>query len=256
MSVIPRGRFVWYDLMTNDPKAAERFYVQVAGWGTQVWDGPLPYTMWTANGAPLGGVMQMPPGADIPPHWLAYVSTPDIDATVAQARTLGATVHVAPQDIPDVGRFAVLLDPQGAAFALYTPTRNELGHDGGARPGEFSWHELATTDSAAAIDFYTALFGWEKRGSFDMGGGWMYQMFGRGGIELGAMFNKTPEMPGPSAWLHYVMVDDVDDAADRVTAAGGKVINGPMDVPGGDRIAQCVDPQGAMFALHAEPKAA
>ena len=84
----------------------------------------------------------------------------------------------------------------------------------------------------------------------------MYQMYGRAGIELGGIFNKTPDMPGPPRWLHYIMVDDVDDAADRVRAAGGRVINGPMDVRGGDRIAQCVDPQGAMFALHAKPKAA
>lgn len=253
---IPRGRFVWYDLMTNDPKAAENFYTNVAGWGTQPWDGPMPYTMWTANGAPLGGVLQLPPNAEAPPHWLAYVSTPDIDATVSQATSLGAKLMMGPQDVPDVGRFAVLADPQGVAFAIYTPTRDQFGHDAAPRPGEFSWHELATTDSAAALDFYTTLFDWEKSSSFDMGGEWMYQMYGRSGIRLGGIFNKTPQMPGPPAWLHYIMVDDVDAAAERVKAAGGQVINGPMEVPGGDWIAQCVDPQGAMFAVLAKPKAA
>ena len=255
MTAIPRGRFVWHDLMTSDPKAAARFYTEVAGWGTQVFE-PMAYTMWTAGGTPHGGVMQLPPDAEFPPHWLAYLSTPDIDATLAQAKALGGKVVIEPTDIPDVGRFAVLHDPQGAAFAIYTPVRGEGGHDGAPRLGEFSWHELATTDSAGAFKFYADLFGWESRGAFDMGGGWMYQMYGRMGQELGGMFNKPAEMPGPPAWLHYIMVDDVDDAVDRVTEAGGKVINGPMDVPGGDRIAQCVDPQGAMFAVHSKPKAA
>jgi predicted enzyme related to lactoylglutathione lyase len=253
---IPRGQFVWHDLMTNDPEAAERFYTKVAGWGTQMWDGPMPYRMWTAGGAPLGGVMQMPPDAGTPPHWLAYVSTPDIDNTVAQAKRLGAVVHIGPQEIPNVGQFAVLSDPQGASFAIYTPSREDFASDGAPAVGEFSWHELATTDSVAALEFYTTLFGWEKRGGFDMGGGWMYQMYGRNGRELGGMFNKTAQMPGPPGWLHYIMVDDVGDAAERVKSGGGQVISGPMEVPGGDWIAQCLDPQGAMFAIHAKPKAA
>jgi hypothetical protein len=67
---------------------------------------------------------------------------------------------------------------------------------------------------------------------------------------LGGMFNKTPEMPAPPHWLYYVRVDDVDRVAGEVPKAGGTVLNGPMDVPGGDRIAQCMDPQGAAFAIH------
>ncbi len=256
MSTISRGRFVWHDLMTKDLAAAEDFYTNVIGWGTQPWNGPMPYTMWTANGAPLGGLMAMPPGAEAPPHWLAYLSTPDTADTVAQAKELGARVHVEPKEIPDVGTFAVLLDPQGAAFAVYTPLRDKFADDSAPRVGEFSWHELATTDSAGAIDFYTKLFGWEERGAFDMGGGWMYRMYGRGDTELGGMFNKTPDMPGPPAWLNYIMVDDVDEAVHRVKTHGGQVLNGPMEVPGGDWIAQCLDPQGAVFAVHAKPKAA
>jgi predicted enzyme related to lactoylglutathione lyase len=83
-----------------------------------------------------------------------------------------------------------------------------------------------------------------------MGGGWMYHMFGRGGRDLGGIFTKPAEMPGPPAWCHYIMVDGVDAAAERVKAAGGQIINGPMEVPGGDWIAQGIDPQGAMFAVH------
>jgi hypothetical protein len=256
MAAIPPGCFVWHDLMTSDPKAAEAFYTRVAGWGTQPWDGPMPYTMWTANGAPLGGVLQLPPNAESSPHWLAYVSTPDLETTIAKSQSLGATLLMGPQDVTEVGRFAVLKDPQGASFAVYTPIKDESGHDRAPRRGEFSWHELATTDSEAAFEFYCALFSWESRGAFDMGSGSMYRMYGRSGIELGGMYNQTAEMDGPPAWLHYILVDDVDEAANRVRETGGQVINGPMDVPGGDRIAQCLDPQGAMFAVHGRPKAA
>src|SRR4051794_36848883 len=116
-----RGRFIWYDLMTTDPSGAVPFYGAVAGWGTTTWAGPMPYTMWTVGGQPLGGIMQLPPGAGAPPHWLGYIGTPDADALVADAQRLGGKVLVKPTDIPTVGRYAVLQDPQGASFAIYTP---------------------------------------------------------------------------------------------------------------------------------------
>jgi uncharacterized protein len=245
-----RGRFVWYDLMTNDPQKAEPFYQKVAGWGTQVWNGQQPYTMWTVNGNPIGGVMEMPKGVNAPPHWIAYIAVPDVDATVKQAESLGATTHHKPTDIPTVGRFAVLADPQGAFFAVFTPQGNPPGHDGMPNVGEFSWHELATTDYAAAFRFYQALFGWDKVAEHDMGPMGIYFLFGRNGQQLGGMFNKPPEMPFPPNWLQYIQVDSADNAVERVKANGGQVLNGPMDVPGGDRIAQCLDPQGGAFAVH------
>jgi predicted enzyme related to lactoylglutathione lyase len=245
-----RGRFVWYDLMTSDPKKAEPFYQKVAGWGTQVWNGQQPYTMWTVNGNPIGGVMDMPPGLNAPPHWIAYIAVPDVDATVKQAESLGGKTHHKPTDIPSVGRFAVLADPQGAVFAVFTPQDNPPGHDGKPNVGEFSWHELATTDYKAAFRFYQALFGWENLVEHDMGPMGIYFIFGRNGKQLGGMFNKPAEMPGPPNWLQYVLVDSADRAAERVKANGGQVLNGPMDVPDGDRIAQCLDPQGGAFAVH------
>ena len=246
---IARGRFVWGDLMTTDPQAAQAFYTKVAGWGTQAWDGPMPYTMWTAGAGPVGGVMQLPP-AESHPHWLAYVSTPDCDATSRQAADLGGTVVLPPQDIPNVGRFTVIRDPQGAYISAFTPAQETADSDPDPTPGQFSWHELATTDAAGAIAFYAQLFGWKESSAFDMGGGWMYHMFTRGGRDLGGIFTKPAEMPGPPAWCHYIMVDDVHAAAERVKANGGQIFNGPMEVPGGDWIAQGFDPQGAMFAVH------
>ena len=247
------GRFLWYELMTSDPEAAIGFYGDVVGWGTEAWDGgPQPYTMWTANGAPVGGVMALPEeAAGAPPHWMAYIGTPDLDATVAKAEELGAQVVWGPMEVPEVGRMAGISDPQGAMFAAYQPA-NDPPAAGDPHPGCFSWHELWTTDQEAAWAFYSALFGWEKTTAMDMGGGNMYQMFRvPGGPELGGMALRPPEMP-VSNWLLYAMVDDAGASVEAMKAGGGQVHNGPMEVPGGDLVAQGADPQGAHFAVHAK----
>lgn len=252
----PPGRFVWYDLMTPDPDGAQDFYSKITPWGTQPWEGPMPYTMWVNGETPIGGVMPLPEearSAGASPHWLAYIATPDVDAACEKAQDLGGKVLHAPEDIPEVGRFAVLQDPQGAVFATFTGNAPE--QSGPPQIGQFSWHELATSDQEAAFDFYAELFGWQKTEAMDMGEMGTYQMYGLGEIPLGGMYNKPAEMPGPPAWLYYAMVDDVDAAAETVQELGGKVLNGPMEVPGGDRIVQCLDPQGAFFALHSRAKA-
>ena len=245
-----RGAFVWYDLMTSDPRGAEGFYAKAVGWGTQPWD-QMPYTMWTANSQPLGGVMPLPTEAGAPPHWLAYISVPDVDGAGSLAQSLGGKVLKAAADIPDVGRFAILEDPHGARFAVFTPNRPAQPQHEPAI-GEFSWHELTTRDYKQAFSFYEALFGWERSAEHDMGPMGVYFIFKRNGRDLGGMFNITKDMPMPPNWLHYIRVDSADAAADRVKANGGQVLNGPMDVPGGDRIAQCLDPQGAAFAVHSK----
>jgi predicted enzyme related to lactoylglutathione lyase len=249
-----RGRFVWHDLMTTDPDAAKAFYTAVAGWGTQVWEASTPpYIMWTAGETAIGGARRLPDEAvasGAKPHWLAYVSVPDVDATVARAQELGAKVMVKPTDIPTVGRYSVLSDPQGASIAVFKPSNAQPAPEGMPPVGDFSWHELATTDAEAAFRFYSELFGWEKTTSMDMGAMGVYQMYGRNGQTLGGMLNKTAEMPGPPAWLHYIRVPDVHKAAEAIRSHGGQVIHGPMEVPGGDEIVMGIDPQGGMFAVH------
>jgi hypothetical protein len=208
--------------------------------------------MFTRGGIPIGGSMQLPEDArkmGAPPHWLAYVGTPDVDKTMSQATALGAKTYVSPQDIPTVGRFAVAADPQGATIAFYTPS-NPQPPSHTPEVGDISWHELATTDPAGAASFYSAVAGWSILSTHDMGPMGLYQMFGYGDITLGGIFAKPPDMPAPSNWLIYVRVPDIRRAADAVKANGGQVVNGPMEVPGGDWIVQCMDPQGAMFALH------
>lgn len=249
-----RGRFLWDELLTTDVERAKDFYTKVIGWGTMPAPGGVPYTLWTVGETPVGGVMTLPEQArasGTPPHWISYVGTPDVDATTNRARELGATVIVEPTDIPDVGRFSVLADPQGAFIAAFTPG-SEPPPEVNAGVGHVSWHELSTTDYEAALRFYQDLFGWEPTTSQDMGPMGIYQMFGRGGRTYGGMFNKTPDMPGPPSWLLYIRVTNVRDTAPRVPDLGGQVLNGPMEVPGGDLIAQCLDPMGAAFGIHSK----
>jgi predicted enzyme related to lactoylglutathione lyase len=156
----------------------------------------------------------------------------------------------APTSVPDVGRFAVLDDPQGATFAIFQPLSPGAPPAGMPAVGEFSWHELPTTDHAAAFAFYATLFGWAPTEAMDMGAQGVYQMFGQGGTTYGGIFNRM-HAEVPPHWLHYVRVADLDRALDAVRQGGGHVLAEPMEVPGGDHIAQCVDPQGARFALHA-----
>lgn len=251
------GRFVWYDLITTDQPAAKSFYNQLVGWGTRPWEGgEMPYTMWIAGDEPIGGIMDLPKEASdagAPPHWLAYVAVADVEAACERATELGGAVLHQPTEIKRVGCFAILQDPQGAAFAVYTS--ENLSTDPPEPPGlgQFSWHELATSDLESGSEFYAALFGWETQEDMDMGDGWMYRIYGQpGSFPLGGMFTKPAEMPGPPMWLYYISVPSVADAVERIRQLGGQVLNGPMDVPGGDTIAQCVDPQGAVFALHSK----
>ncbi len=248
MSDKPLGRFSWHELMTTAPDDARGFYAKIAGWGTSIWDeGENPYEMWMNGEMPVGGLMELP-GPEVPPCWLAYVSTPDLDATLDRVRGHGGGV-LNEMAVPQVGRFAVIADPQGGVIAVLEPEGETPGQDDPPELGQFSWHELATTDADAAWAFYSAVFDWEATARMDMGDMGFYQTFGRGAHPLGGIFNGPPDMPGVG-WLLYVRVPDVQAAAETVKASGGRILNGPMEVPGGDVIAQCMDPQGVAFAVH------
>ncbi len=254
----PLGTFVWYELMTTDPAAARDFYGPLVGWDAAVHeDGEIPYTMWMRGEVPAGGLMELPRDAragNVPPHWMAYIATPDMEETTRKAEDLGATLLHGPQEIPGMGTLSVLQDPQGAVFSLWESASEseEPGPETPSLHGHFSWNELLTTDHEGAFDFYATLFGWVKTDAMDMGPMGTYQMYGHQDRTYGGMYNKPEEVQAPPHWLYYVMVDDVDSAARAVKELGGQVLHGPMEVPGGDRVAQCMDPQGAVFALHSK----
>ena len=255
-----QGRFVWYELMTTDTAAAAAFYGKVVGWGSQDTQvSGTAYSMFTAGETPVGGLMDLPEDArkaGAGPMWLGYVAVDDVDGATDRAKSLGGRVHVPPRDVPNIGRFSVIADPQTAPLALFAPSgprpspAAEPGTPGRepGPPGRVGWHELLAGDRETAFAFYRALFGWEKADAVDIGAMGVYQLFSAGGQTIGGMFTKPPMVPRPF-WLYYFVVGDIDAAADRVRSGGGQVANGPMDVPGGGWILQGLDPQGAMFAL-------
>jgi predicted enzyme related to lactoylglutathione lyase len=249
------GKFVWYEHLTKDPKAAIAFYGDVIGWQTQPFGQGGDYTMWVGSQGPLGGVMDLPADAakmGAPPHWMAHVQVANVDETVAAAKRLGGQVHKAPEDIPTVGRFAVIADPQGAFLSVFQPTGDMTMHDR-SKPGEFCRSELLTSDSAAAFAFYAKLFGWKLIEEMDMGEMGKYRILGLGDERMGGMMDAPKSMGAPPMWNYYTEVPDLDAAIARATKRGAQVLNGPMEVPGGARIAQLRDPQGAAFSLHQLP---
>lgn len=248
-------RFIWYELLTTDQPAAEAFYKAVVGWSAADAGGPnAGYTILSAGERGIGGLMALPEEARRAggkPGWVGYIRVADTDLVAADIASAGGTIHRAPDDIPEVGRFAVVADPGGAVFALLTPRpRDDAPPPADPQaPGLVSWHELySSLGDQAAFDFYAARFGWETMHEMDMGPMGTYRIFGADGVQMGGMMRKPDNMPA-SAWGFYVNVDGIDAAAGRVTANGGQVLMGPHEVPGGSWIIQCLDPQGANFAL-------
>ena len=251
------GRFAWYDLLTTDTAAAEAFYRDAVGYQTQKWEGgDRPYTMWMVGESAIGGLMTLPDEAKAmgaPPHWLAYIGTPDIGGTVSKAQELGGKVLMPVMAIPQVGQVSILQDPQGAVFALLQPEGDMPAAADSSQPGAISWNELMTSDPEAAWAFYEQLFGWNKTREMEMGPPYgSYMMYGHGENTYGGFMNTPERCEGPPSWVYYATVKDVDASVESVKAKGGKVLSGPMDIPGGGRVAQIMDAQGAAFAFYQE----
>jgi hypothetical protein len=252
-----QGRFVWYELTTTDMAAAKTFYAAVMGWRAHDVSMPgMDYALFTAGKATVTGVMGLPGDAaqmGAQPRWMGYVGVDDVDATAERIRQLGGAVHVPPEDIPGVSRFSVVADPQTAMFALFKGLKPGQQSAGAGR-GHVSWHELLAADGATAFAFYGALFGWQKADA-ETGAAGTYQAFSAGGQTIGGLFTKPPTVPDPF-WLYYFDVGDIDAAAARVKAGGGRILEGPREVAGGRWIVRCTDPQGAMFGLEGKRRKA
>jgi predicted enzyme related to lactoylglutathione lyase len=245
------GRFVWYELMTTDMAAARAFYTEVVGWGAHDASTPeLPYTLFTAGEASVSGLMGLPEEArkmGATPRWMGYVGVNDVDATAGRIKRLGGAVYVLPTD-SNIGRISVVADPQTATLGLVTGLRS--GQSQSAEPdelGRVGWHELLATDWEKVFPFYGEIFGWQKADA-EIGPTDNYQLFSAGGETVGGMLAKRPTEPVPF-WLYYFNIDDLDAAAERVKGAGGQILGGPLELPGGSWIARCRDPQGATFAV-------
>lgn len=250
------GDFIWYELMTTDADAASRFYQDVFDWRVSPSGQPgMDYRLITASAGQVGGILALDAdmlGEGAHPAWLGYLAVDDVDACAASVEQAGGRIVVPPSDIPDVGRFAMVTDPQGAPFYIMRGAVDEASNAFAAEQpliGHCAWNELSTTDPDAAKAFYGAQFGWVKDGELDMGdhGHGAYE-FLRHGFMFGAVMPKMPEQP-VSGWTFYFRVADIDRAVEAVKAGGGQVLNGPMQIPGYEFTVNAMDPQGAAFAF-------
>lgn len=245
------GTFCWPELAALDPEAARRFYTAMFGWTILEnkygpGEGDV-YTIYELDGRKVAAQMTMEEhrrGLEIPSHWLSYVSVASADESAARARELGGTVMMEPFDVMHLGREAVVRDPTGAVLALWEP-KAHAGVEVAGEPNSLCWTELATTDEERSREFYTGLFGWGTQ-QMEGGGGMAYTMFTLGETMAGGMFQVTPDMQMPSAWLPYFAVEDADAAAERAQSLGATVIVPPTDIPSVGRFSLLQDPQGAM----------
>ncbi len=235
------GMFCWIELATNDAATSKSFYTSLFGWDTS--DMPIPdgvYTMLQKNGHDLGALYQ---NKDAPPNWATYVAVASADDSAKKAQDLGGNLIAPPFDVMDVGRMAVVADPQGATFCLWE-ARKHIGATIRGETGTLCWNELMTPDTAAAGTFYSKLFGWNLKPSPE------YTEISVGSTGIGGMLQLTPDMQGmPAAWSPYFMVDDCDAIADKAKSLGAQIYVKPTDMPHVGRYAVIGDPQGAMFDI-------
>ncbi|MFL5759712.1 MAG: VOC family protein [Thermomicrobiales bacterium] len=251
------GRFVWRDLMTPDPEKSVSFYTSLFGWTINPIDmGPGGVYRMLRNGeTDFGGIGPLDAGLNVRPHWRPYISTPNVDETTSKAAALGATIVEQPMDIPNVGRFSVLRDPEGAEFATFSdstgqPEPEGSTYTGASTPGGITWNELMAGDAAAEASFYSKLFGYTIQDA-DMGTG-PYTILARGSTyddyEAG-VFPKPPQAP-PSGWTIMFHVPSLDKALADIGNLGGKTISPIIPVPDIGRVAMATDSLGAVFGVH------
>jgi len=251
------GRHVWSELMTTDVKGAEAFYGKVVGWTFKKSSNPgMEYhEFYRPDGVPAGGVMERPQGMPMS-IWAMYIAVPNLDEAMAKLTRLGGAPVSEVITVPNVGRMQMVKDPQGAGLYIIQMDHPEHSVDQDPPVGEASWLELMTSDAPAAMTFYQQMFGWQPSDAMDMGPDGKYQMFNRGGRMIGGMMKKPEKLAQmPPFWSIYFRVPDIDQAVERIKANGGQIMNGPMEVPGGDKIVNALDPQGAGFSLHAKKHA-
>ena len=257
------GAFIWYELMTPDPERARTFYQHVVqGWAIGASGETLPnqteYRMIKrSDGKEEGGVLRLTEemkAQGARPVWLGYIAVDDVDAAVGRVVADGGAVTMPAFDLPGIGRIAMVADPWGAPLYLMTPTPPPGDPDGVSdsfdtdKPQHVRWNELWASNPAGAVDFYKRHFGWGQEGDMDMGAMGKYLFIQRDGVMIGAIMPRMPDVP-VSMWNYYIGVDDIDRAAEATKAGGGRVVNGPMEIPGGEYAVNAVDPQGALFGL-------
>jgi uncharacterized protein len=247
-----QGLPVWHEIITTDAEGARRFYTALFGWQEQPW--PMGqagvYLMFAVGERPICGVDDQSAAAGEPARWVTYFSVADVDAAVAANAAAGGRTLSGPTDVPEVGRIAACLDPQGALWCPFRGVRAPaLPDPAHLEPGDFIWEELLSPGAEDAAEFYADCLGYSVE-LMDMGAMGLYRLLKVEGSAVAGVLPMPPGAPGPARWLPYVKVSDVDAVAARAVALGGKLHFPPTDIGGVGRIAVMDDPQGAMIALY------
>ena len=255
----PDGTPIWFELTTDDQDKAQEFYQDVAGWTVHVSPAAEHRGYRIANapdGGGIAGLMQPPPGMRGLPGWVIYFATGDVDVMVGRVQQLGGAVHFGPMDIPHVGRFATVSDPQGVAFQIMTGSSPDastafkhIAHEGDGGFGHAVWVELATPDPDGALDFYGQLFGWEKKGAMPMGDKGDYVFVGTGETFRPGAVMSSKTTGAAARWTWYVHVPDIDGAVAAAKRKGGALVQGPDQIPGGGYSAKVTDTEGHAFGI-------
>jgi predicted enzyme related to lactoylglutathione lyase len=253
----PTGDFIWYELMTTDAEGAKTFYEALVGWN--IGEGAPEHggyrMIGRSDGKQAGGVLPITPemqehGAR--PIWLGYINVRDVDDCASSIERAGGRTLMK-HDIPQVGRIAMVTDPQGAPFYVMKPippANDPTGASDVFSPSALQrvgWNELSTSDPVAARRFYGEQFGWTSDEFMPMGDMGEYRFFDHHGTRLGAVAGTMPGQP--PHWRFYIRVPSVSAAKKTAEDLGGTIHMGPHEVPTGEWILIGSDPQGAEFAL-------
>ena len=246
------GKVILDQLATPDLDTAERFYGGLFGWSFRALPGAeLRYaTAWLGDREVAGLVQRsLPPDGHRRSAWLTYFSATDVDAVKAAAAAHGAHVLFGPRTIPDLGREAVLQDPQGAVFAVLASSSGDPP-DQGAAVGDWIWRSLITPDPDNDAAFYQTLLGYDVYDVTAAASDPRHLILASGGFAR-ASVNALPATR-PDAhprWLNYVRVDDVAATAAKAATLGGHILIQPRLDHSGTRIAIIDDPSGAPLGL-------
>ena len=242
------GSFCWWSLMTKDVEQATAFYQQLFGWKLDKMDipGHGPSDFYATDSGGFAHPVLLEADFPGPSHWMTYVVVEDVDKACDRAKELGGSVCVPAFDIPSIGRTAVIGDPAGATFHLFTPAQDEEAMNMiGNGLGEICWMELMVDDPAALLPFYSELLGWQFAAPMAMIGT-EYTSFESNGVQGGGLLKRPPGVPQtPPHWLTYFAVPSAGEWADKAEALGGKIVVPKTPIPETGFFAMIEDPTGA-----------
>ena len=243
------GKFVWFDLFTHDLESTSRFYEKLFGWSFHdTVPGKKTVKTIMRNGVPIANAVHINPEKNNvnESQWLSYMSVENVDQAATIVKQNNGRIYMNPKNLPDRGRVAVVIDPEGALFAMVTATGGDpIDYD----LAENYWmgSELWTKNLDAALKFYRTLAGYEIQ-LVDLNADRKYHLLARDNKIRAGIVNIPWDDVKPN-WIPYVAVEDVTSIANIVEEAGGKLLIKPdQDIREG-RVAIIADPSGAVFAI-------